>query len=168
MSTAIQPPPGSTLGDLATKALRRISGDLNLGGQQIESIREAWFEYMYALETLNFDVAMSRINIDSLNQTPSTLNESASGGTLNAHPLAATATITTINAQQKNAQDFISLTDSVATLSQSSRRMSIAYTRLASAVLSSLDVIQLAKLFRGCRPYFPDHVRLAKLITEME
>ena len=163
MSTAIQPPPGSELGDLATKNLKRISTEIILSGQQLEAIREAWLEYVHSIEALNFDVQMAQITIKDTSQS------SANQGTpalSKAVQLALQAAVPGV--QQKQAQEFLNLSDTVTTLFQSSRRMSISYTRLAAAVLSTLDVIQLAKLFRGCRPYFPDHVQLCKIILGVE
>lgn len=160
MSTAIQPPPGSALGDLATKTLQRVSSEINLDGQQLQSIKEAWLEYLFAIEALNFDVSMAQMSILGMNQ-PNSATARITGGGGEAVP-------TTTAPQQQQAGDFLNLSDSVATLFLSSRRMSIAYTRLAGAVLSSLDVIQLAKLFRGCRPYFPDHVQLCKMFLDVD
>ncbi len=185
MANTMQPGPGSALGDLAAQSLRRVSQEINLTGQQVESIRKAWCEYAYAIESLNFDVQMARVTIDSLqnsNQQEQPLttaaaaaasrennnNASGSNTVAVASPSSNTVTSSSGGSHQQQSKEFLTLSDSVATLSQSSRRMSVAYTRLAAAVLSTFDVIQLAKLFRGCRPFFPNQVALCKLIVDGE
>jgi hypothetical protein len=157
MQSALQPAPGSALGDLAAQALKRAARDIKSSDQQIDAIQNAWLEYTYAIETLNFDVELAKLSVSNVLQAEQRTSPSIIGATK--------STAEAANQHQK-AQDFLNLSTSVSTLSQSSSRMSVAYTRLAGVVLSSLDVIQIAKLFRGCRPYFPNHVQLCKLIIE--